>query len=137
MRTYLSYLKNVLGINEFLTHMPSLPDESPASLSGDKKWRVVFLTQNEWSRPERALFLKISEAMKLTENSFVVHEISPDALTEILEEIEMAQHVVCFSFELKSALETLGYAPHFSPDPRAMLSNPSLKKEAWEVLKKL
>lgn len=137
MRTYISYLKNVLGVHEFLTRMPEVIDQGLAVISPDKKWRVVFLTQNEWTNLERALFLKITEAMKLSENDFVVHEISPEAVTEILDEIGLSQNVVCFSFELKTALETLGYEPSFSPDPKAMMANPGLKKEAWGVLKKL
>lgn len=136
MRTYISYLKNVLGVHEFLS-VPPTPLEDIPQVDADKRWRVLFLTQNEWTDSERALFLKITEAMKLSENEFVVHSITPEAVTEILDDVGSAQALVCFSFELKSALEKLGYEAHFSPDPQAMMKNPGLKKEAWDVLKKL
>lgn len=137
MRSYLSYLKNVLGVNEFLTQMPAYTVAAEAPLADEKKWRVLFLTQSEWSGAERALFLKITEAMKLSQNDFVVHEISPESITEILDDVQLSQHVVCFTFELQSALQALGFEVHFSPDPKAMMKNPGLKKEAWNVLKKL
>jgi hypothetical protein len=121
----IDYLRNVLGINSV-----------PKTQAQPSHWLVAFISEVALSPEESELVTKIASAMQLGPQDWIlVHENW--ALQ--IQLIEQSNFVICFSEDLyKNLKSNFPQLKLFKvSSPKEMINQPSLKKQAWEVLRNL
>lgn len=152
---YIWYLKNVLGIQQFLAPVaPSVPlqDTDPLSLNADRgeasnkgpELKILFVDEQSWDPGAQQLFEKMREAMGVQAQEVKVlsgKSLSPEELEfqkilcrQIVIFKDSIQEIELPAIDLKSS-PLNSQQTSMTISPRTLLRRPELKRRAWEDLK--
>jgi hypothetical protein len=124
------YFSEVLGVNAILLK----PQEATSVI------KFIFIDE-KGIRTEsgKDLLDKMIFAMKLQKNEYQILEIHLNEVSQILTELESTERVICFSKPLAEFIQNNFPRVNLSSTygPEALLKNPELKREVWELLKSL
>lgn len=127
LESYVQYLQQVLGIQSYILPETHTPDTAPCLFLSD----ASPLTQ-----AESELFLKMTAAMKLSQDQFRLYNLQEKDVSHLTNVIQSAQVIISFDAHLANYLQI--QFPHHEifciSHPREMLQNPNLKKDAWGKL---
>ncbi len=137
METYIRYLDQVLGIRSVMWPQAQPLESVSVASENSSTIRVLFVAENVWSPQALELFQKMREAMKVEESECRILFATQTSIPELQISALAAQRVVCFSERLKAQLQIPENVKHLTHDPEELLRQPQLKKETWEVLKKV
>ncbi len=138
VQTYLKYMKEVLGVERIQRPQADTASAEPAP----ELIQVLFIDQKKWSAATMDLFVKMREAMKLTETQVEILFAENMSNSELQIKALTAKEIVCFHPEIFENLKT-----PFSGNilltigPSDLIQSPALKKQTWgdlqQVMKKL
>ena len=133
MQSFVDYVQNVLGVRELLVN--NIPTT---------KVRLLFLGEasdatETFEAESQELLAKMVQAMKLKPEEVRSQNTNIQQISQQIEGLEDGPSVVLFSQVLFDFLST-NYPRircYVCPSPAEMLKNPTLKREAWETLKRV
>lgn len=102
-----------------------------------RETKILFIDRVVWNKAEEELFKKMIQAMKLHEFSYSVAFMDQIPMGDLQIRSLLFDIIVDFS-DLKTQWESKELEDQFATKgPRDLLRNDQLKRETWEVLKKV
>lgn len=133
------YFKDVLGVHTLMRPLGLQSKLISEAVPADQRIRVLFVGAHELSAAEQELLQKIFMAVNIESSTKKLMFFSPTDEKQFLEQVFVAQDVVCFDEEMAQYLRS-----HLSDlsiiqleGLREMIAHPEKKKVVWAQLKSL